>query len=506
MTEGPAPTQTVEPSPHRAHRQWPRPRRALPWSFLGTERASDSLPEGSLDRDVLKRDSVYRRALAAADLFSAGLAIVIGVAVVGGDRLLPWWLLALPFVVLVSKAIRLYDRDENVLGKTSLDEAPALFQVATLYALLLWLTADLFVEGHLGRGQVLGIWGLLFGSMLVGRWGARRLARALVAPERCVVVGDPRAADRIQARFDLNHSYNARVVGRVGLPGDRRKAGLVSEFGDLETLGLVLGEHAIHRVIVAPMASDGEEILHAIRLVKSMGVKVSVLPRLFEIVGTSVEFDNVGGVQLLGLRRGGLSRSSMIMKRALDLVGAGLGLIVLSPVLLVIAAAVKLTSPGSVLFRQARIGREGRRFSILKFRSMVADAETQKPALRSHNEAREGLFKIAEDPRITPVGHLLRTASLDELPQLINVLRGEMSLVGPRPLVPDEDEQIDGWHRTRLELAPGMTGFWQINGSSRVPLPEMVKIDYLYGANWSLWLDIKILLRTLPYALSRRGL
>ena len=216
--------------------------------------------------------------------------------------------------------------------------------------------------------------------------------------------------------------------------------------------------------------------------------------------------DDVDGVQLLGVRRGGLSLSSWVMKRGMDLAGASLGLLALTPVLLGSALAIKVTSPGPVFFRQPRIGRDGRAFQILKLRSMVLDAEARKGTLHDANEAHGGLFKIADDPRITSVGRFLRRTSMDELPQLINVLKGEMSLVGPRPLVPDEDERIDGWHRTRLELVPGMTGFWQVNGSSRIPLPEMVKMDYLYGANWSLWLDIKILLRTVPYVLSRRGL
>jgi lipopolysaccharide/colanic/teichoic acid biosynthesis glycosyltransferase len=142
---------------------------------------------------------------------------------------------------------------------------------------------------------------------------------------------------------------------------------------------------------------------------------------------------------------------------------------------------------------------------MLKFRTMVEDAEAQKATLASLNEA-DGIFKIADDPRITRVGRFLRRASLDELPQLFNVLSGDMSLVGPRPLVTDEDSAIEGWQRRRLVVSPGMTGFWQVLGSSRVPREEMVKIDYMYGANWSLWVDVKILLRTVPHVLARRGL
>jgi lipopolysaccharide/colanic/teichoic acid biosynthesis glycosyltransferase len=171
----------------------------------------------------------------------------------------------------------------------------------------------------------------------------------------------------------------------------------------------------------------------------------------------------------------------------------------------IIAVAVRLDSHGPVLFRQTRVGRDGHRFGIFKFRSMVVDADKQKSRLRHLNEA-DGLFKIAEDPRVTRVGRILRRTSLDELPQLLNVWRGEMSLVGPRPLVVDEDAKVEGHDRARLHLTPGMTGHWQILGSARVPLHEMVGIDYLYVANWSLWTDVKILLRTVPYVLSRRGM
>ncbi len=174
--------------------------------------------------------------------------------------------------------------------------------------------------------------------------------------------------------------------------------------------------------------------------------------------------------------------------------------------MLVAAVAIKLDSRGPVLFGQLRVGRHGERFEMLKFRTMIPRADELKDSLREHNEAQDGLFKIADDPRVTRVGRFLRKSALDELPQLLNIVKGEMSLVGPRPLVIDEDQRIEGWHRQRLDLMPGMTGPWQILGPTRVPLREMVAIDYLYVANWSLWSDIKILLRTVPHVLGRRGL
>jgi lipopolysaccharide/colanic/teichoic acid biosynthesis glycosyltransferase len=201
-----------------------------------------------------------------------------------------------------------------------------------------------------------------------------------------------------------------------------------------------------------------------------------------------------------------LYRASMRVKRALDLVGAALGLLALAPVMLAIAVAVMLDGGGTVFYRQQRVGRGGRRFAMLKFRTMVLGADAMKEALRARNEARAGLFKIAEDPRVTRVGRFLRRSALDELPQLLNILKGEMSLVGPRPLVVEEDERIAGPHRRRLELMPGMTGPWQLLGPARASLGEMAAIDYRYVADWSLWTDLKILLRTVAHVVGRRGL
>ena len=182
-----------------------------------------------------------------------------------------------------------------------------------------------------------------------------------------------------------------------------------------------------------------------------------------------------------------MSRSSRVMKRALDIAAAGAALALASPVLLVTAIAIALDSPGPVLFGQTRVGRDGRHFEILKFRSMIDGAEAQREALDHRNET-AGLFKLADDPRVTRVGRVLRRASIDELPQLCNVLRGDMSLVGPRPLIVAEDAQVLGRYRDRLLMLPGMTGPWQVLGPTRPPLSEMVKTDYLYAVNWSLWL------------------
>jgi exopolysaccharide biosynthesis polyprenyl glycosylphosphotransferase len=461
-----------------------------------------------------RRDTLYRRGLALADIIAAAVALILGVWVLGDDRITVPLIAAIPLVVLVSKIVGLYDRDEHLVRRTTLEEAPALFQVATLYTLLIWLgDSQLVQETHtigrgasvLGHAQVVGIWGLLFFCMLGARAAARDLVRRATPPERCLVLGSSAAVDQVQRKFHRARALTATVVGRVPLEeGEGERSGSTA-LGDIAGLDRLLRQYAIERVIIAPTTADSEQLLEAIRRVKALGVKVSVLPRLFEVVGSSVRFDDIEGLMLLGVPHYGLTKSSRLVKRAVDVVGSAIGLLVLAPLLAVIAVAIKLTSPGPVLFRQTRVGKGGVEFVMLKFRTMHDGADEAKAELLERNEA-EGLFKIADDPRLTRVGEVLRRFSLDELPQLWNVLRGEMSLVGPRPLVTDDDRLVEGWHRRRLDLPPGMTGIWQVLGSARIPLKEMVKLDYLYGANWSIWVDLRILLRTVPHVLGRRGM
>jgi exopolysaccharide biosynthesis polyprenyl glycosylphosphotransferase len=450
-------------------------------------------------RLAIGREAIQRRSLALADMTSAGLALLISVTVLGDDHLALLSLLGLPLIVVASKTIGLYDREELVLHRSTLEDAPKLFQLATLYALLIWLMEHALVVGSLGHRQILGLWGVFVVSSLLARAAARVLCRALVSAERCLVMGDPASAGQLQGKLDSDTAVNATVVGSVGL---EEREGQIP--WSALSLHKILREHDAHRVVLAPQHADSREVLDLVRTLSSLGVRVSVFPRLLEVVGSSVEFDDVNGMPVLGIHPFGVSRSTRFLKRTFDLLGATVGLILISPLLALIAVAIKLDSRGPVLFRQRRIGRDGGEFEIFKFRTMVDGADQKKAELLDRNEA-QGLFKIEDDPRITSVGSLLRRVSLDELPQLWNVLWGQMSLVGPRPLVGEEDRRVQGWDRERLQLTPGMTGPWQILGSARVPLNEMVKIDYLYTANWSLWTDVKLLLRTLPYMARRRG-
>jgi exopolysaccharide biosynthesis polyprenyl glycosylphosphotransferase len=194
-----------------------------------------------------------------------------------------------------------------------------------------------------------------------------------------------------------------------------------------------------------------------------------------------------------------------VAKRTFDIVSSGFTVVLLSPVMTVIAVAVKLTSAGPILFRQERVGYHGRPFTVLKFRTMVADAEARLPDLIDLNEATGPLFKMEHDPRVTKVGRFLRKTSLDELPQLVNVLRGDMTVVGPRPPLPREVAQYEEWQMARLEVRPGITGLWQVSGRSELPFEDYVRLDLFYIENWSLAFDLFIIAKTLPTIVSRRG-
>jgi exopolysaccharide biosynthesis polyprenyl glycosylphosphotransferase len=481
-----------EPTPNleRRRSRFVRFAPALPAAIQDAARARST---------VEARDRLYRRMLACADVLAAAVTVVLCVTVLGDDRLTAASFLALPLIVVVSKLQGLYDRDELLIRKGTIDEAPALLHLATLYTFLFWLGDAVFVAGSLGKAQVLVGWAALVIAMLTARHFARSLARRLSARERILFVGDAAAFSRFNAK--LGHDgVNAEVVARMSL--ERAGGARRSSEGELNEL---LEWADVHRVVIEPQVLPPDEMLDFVRAAKAVGIRVSLLPRVFDVIGTSVVFDELQGMTVLGVRRFGLPRSSMLVKRTFDLAGALVVLVAFAPLMAAIATAIKLDSPGPVLFRQTRVGRGGRRFRICKFRTMSADAERRKAELVRLNEAGGGLFKMADDPRVTRVGRLLRKTSLDELPQLFNVLAGDMSLVGPRPLVVDEDELVTGWDRRRLSLTPGMTGHWQILGSARIPLQEMVKIDYLYVAGWSLWSDLKILLRTVPYVLRRRG-
>lgn len=441
---------------------------------------------------VRLRERTFRRAMIISDALAAASAGVIAIDLGTRYVVQPGFLLVLPLIVLVAKLQGLYDHDELVIRKSTLDELPRLVNLATLMTLLVWASRHYTVVGAPSTWTLLKLWVALLALTTLGRAAARAYGARVCPPERCFFVGDIRTAKRLRSKFE--HSPSVELVGALTDEHD----GL-----DNQTLRELIDELDIHRIIISS-ASD-EHTIDLVRAAKAIGLRVTICPGVVDVLGSSLVLDDLWGMPLLGVPRFGLSRSSAFIKRAFDLGGAAIGLLLLAPVFAVSALLIKLDSRGPVFFRQSRVGRDGQVFEIVKLRTMVANAEELKDDLRSLSEA-DGLFKLESDPRITRVGRLLRRISLDELPQLINVVKGQMSLVGPRPLVGDEDVKITGFDRGRLTITPGMTGPWQILGSARIPLHEMIKLDYMYVANWSLWSDVKILMRTCSVVITRQGL
>ena len=453
--------------------------------------------DASAPEALESNEPVHPRLLAVADIAAISVAYfaVLSRASVGAGAVVA--AVSAPLVLFLFAIAGLYSRDELRLKHTTLDEAPLLLQLTGLFALGVAIVHPSFPAGTLTGANVAELWMASFAAVLGGRMLARVVAHRIVPVECCVIIGDDRDAERIRQRIATSQARTTVV--------DSVQGAELTGLGGPESFLRRMRDLGVHRIIIAPNTTGTDGELELIRLAKAIGLRVSVLPRILGAVGSAVAFDEVEGMAMLGVPRFGLGRSSRFLKRAFDMVATTVGLVMLSPVIAAIAVAIRIDSKGAIFFRQVRVGRHSQHFFMVKFRSMVTDADARKGEISSLNVAGSGLFKAKDDPRVTRVGRFLRRSSLDELPQLFNVLRGEMSLVGPRPLVTDEDAQILGLDRSRLRFKPGMTGPWQLLGS-RVSLQEMVEIDYLYASNWSLWLDLKILLRTVQYVFRRANL
>jgi len=348
--------------------------------------------------------------------------------------------------------------------------------------------------------------------MAAGRAGARAIAhRAEHLRERTAIVGSGQVATQVVQNLSRHGQLGLIPVGIVDDAVHHHDGvSALSElphFGTIDELSEILRRHAVDRIIIAFTRGSHMQLLQAIRACRDNRVPVHVVPRLFEFLDGARELDHVGGLPILSLGVPRLTRASQAAKRLLDIGVSAALLLVLAPVFLAIAIAIKVESRGPVFFRQPREGRDKTTFELIKFRSMYEGADERKQELLQENDVHDGvMFKMRHDPRVTRVGALLRRFSLDELPQLWHVLRGEMSLVGPRPLVlPETRSLAEAWHLRRHDLRPGMTGPWQIYGRSDIPFQDMVRFDYQYVAGWSLARDIEILFATVPAVLSGRG-
>ncbi|TCJ15258.1 sugar transferase [Rubrobacter taiwanensis] len=311
-----------------------------------------------------------------------------------------------------------------------------------------------------------------------------------------VVVGDEESRRKVRRIIEQQPSAYS-VVGELGMSGDRVDLGLLRRI--LDRTG------ARNVVLAGAERLPDEEFLSLLHSMRLRGVRVRVVPGTITLMsGRSILSQRVG-MPLMEVGYPQLDNNQRLMKRVLDIAGAAGGLVVLSPLLLAVAVLIKLTSPGPVFFKQKRVGADETVFLCYKFRSMYQDAERRQAELEAENEADGAIFKIRKDPRVTPVGRFIRRWSIDELPQLINVLKGEMSLVGPRPLPLRDYERMDEHHKQRLSAVPGITGYWQISGRSDLSFEEMVRLDLYYIKNWSLSLDLKIILKTLKVVVTHEG-
>jgi exopolysaccharide biosynthesis polyprenyl glycosylphosphotransferase len=416
------------------------------------------------------------------------------------DGVAEWLKFAAPITVLVFAQAGLYREREHRPGPGRI--------LASLIVVALIVLAF-----GLGTGYEFSTSGLIPTSVAVSALtigllraayesAALELMRAIGIRRRVVLVGEGESVAHLRAALAASRSGLAYefvgVVARGRVPGLRL-------LGPPESLGTVLDDVRPDEVILAEAALDERQVLDVVEEAHGRGVKVRIAPDTTELLVQRGEYVPGQGAPLFELRPPVLSGFDWAVKRVFDLVLSALIAFVFLPLWLLIALAIKVDSRGPVLYVDRRIGVGEREFAMFKFRTMMAGADELQPTLEPANEAEGALFKIRDDPRVTRVGGVLRRLSLDEVPQVINVLRGQMSLVGPRPLPLRDYRLLEDWHRARYAVLPGMTGLWQISGRSGLGFDDLVRLDFTYIENWSIWLDITIIAKTIPAVILRRG-
>jgi len=358
-------------------------------------------------------------------------------------------------------------------------------------------TFGLYITGFVLSVVIIGTLRAAYDVVTRDVWrlaGVRRRAILLGSGERLV-----------DLRRVLGHGRGGIEYDFLGVLSDDGEGLDLPVLGTLSDLARVLERERPDELIVSGVDVRDEDLLDLVEDANRTGVKVRIAPTTMELLTQRAEYVPGQGVPLFELRPPVFAGLDWATKRAFDIVVSSAIVVLGAPVWLVLALAVKLGSPGPVFYRDRRVGLGEREFGMFKFRSMYVDAAERQPALETANEASGPLFKIKDDPRVTGVGRVLRRYSLDELPQLLNVLRGEMSLVGPRPLPLRDFVQLEDWHRKRYLVLPGMTGLWQVSGRIELTFDDLVRLDFYYLENWSIWLDISILAKTLPAVIARRG-
>jgi exopolysaccharide biosynthesis polyprenyl glycosylphosphotransferase len=419
--------------------------------------------------------------------------------------------IALSLIVILIPVYALEGVYRRQRGRSWLDEAYALFKstligIAVLVVITFYLR-PLFYSRLMFAYVGILILVLLSGMRLAARNIRERLRRRGVGIDRVVIVGAGEIGRAIMASIVAQPELGYQVVGFVDDDPAKRATdiGRFKALGSTDDLPRLVREQAIDEAIITLPWMSRRKILSLMATCENEGVHFRIVPDLFQMSLSRVDIDEINGIPLIGVKEVSISGWNLTIKRGVDIIVASLGLVVLWPLMLLMGLLIKLDSPGPVIFTQTRMGKGGKPFTFYKFRSMKPEAEEELEKLWALNEASGPIFKIHDDPRMTGLGRFLRRTSLDELPQIYNVLRGEMSLVGPRPPIPDEVKRYQPWHLRRLEVSPGMTGLWQVSGRSELTFDEMVLLDLFYAENWSLWLDFKIMLRTIPVMLLGTG-
>lgn len=340
----------------------------------------------------------------------------------------------------------------------------------------------------------------------------KRLVRTMLRKrglgvDRLLIVGAGEVGRTVMRNVVAQPALGYHVVGFVDDDPDKggTDIGRFKALGNTTYIPRLVKELAIDEVIITLPWMYHRKIVSIIAQCEREQVRVRIVPDIFQMTLSHLDVEDLGGIPMIGVRDISISGSQRFVKRAMDVAISLLGIIFLFPIFILLAVMIRLDSPGPAVFRQIRVGKEEQLFACFKFRSMKVGADEEKDRLLDKNEVRGPVFKMRDDPRITGMGRFIRRTSLDELPQLFNVLMGHMSLVGPRPAIPSEVQRYQPWHKRRLEVAPGMTGLWQVSGRSELSFDEMVLLDLYYIENWSPLLDLQILVRTLPKAILGEG-
>ncbi|MCA1839844.1 MAG: sugar transferase [Actinomycetota bacterium] len=420
-------------------------------------------------------------------------------------------IVSVPIWLAIFTFVGLYDRSHM---KSASEEIKRIFNGVNTGIVAMIMLSFFLAERDVSRGFIAASWISCLLTVSAGRLVFRKVLHMIRSTGRlCVpmlVVGLNEEARAIARTLKRNQGIGFKPVGFVAANGELNGTSItriegLPVYGSAPDIAGAVDMARASAVLVASSAVPEDKLARLYRDLQDHDVEVRVSAGLTHIAASRVAVEPLDGVPVLSLRKIQLKRSQVMVKRTFDLLMATLLLVLFSPILLIAAIAVKLTSEGPIFYKQIRVGQFGKEFGMIKFRTMVRDAHTMKVDLLDHNEADGLLFKIKDDPRVTKVGKYLRRWYIDELPQLLNVFAGRMSLVGPRPPLPEEVARYDDWLRGRIKVKPGMTGLWQVNGRHQLSFSDYVRYDLFYVENWSVVSDLHILWRTLPAVLSRTG-